>query len=486
MAEVEQLRKGSIVLAILLLASLFLSGAAAETMNVEIVQISDPVMYRDGELTIDLSGLTLQLTDGVTADGSLSQFIIDLYAGDENINSAIIQQEGELISFFLGGMKNAYSMSVEDFEAEFGSTQSGLSGEGEIADLESWGIFEEMEALVRAFIEENSDPSGGTTTDVSLAAGDATMTVVPFEGDCTELFLAIARSMDADVLFSTYFGPDSGESSMEEDLQDANLAASAKGSIAQTEDGTSMLADLQVDVTSDGEHTAYQLHALLDGSESVQRVDLKYMEIGSDLTQTIQANGTIDGAAIDLTATIINDYALYYGTDALYDVRLTVTPGIDSANGKDSFELAVKEEHEHSQFTCSGYWVEETGEARVDMVFSDKYFDMSAYVGYTPDETPDPDAVSSGSFEFGAGSYGEDFRFACDVRTYETTIDSDAFYIDPASAVDSSNMSDIEQQAIASELAEILYGNLGKLEEAVPALRGLMDGLFGYSYDEMY
>ena len=66
------MRKLCVALSIALLFALLPAGSMAETIDVEVTQISDPVMYLDDEPYIDLSGLTLQLTEGATADGSRS------------------------------------------------------------------------------------------------------------------------------------------------------------------------------------------------------------------------------------------------------------------------------------------------------------------------------------------------------------------------------------------------------------------------------
>lgn len=458
----------------------------AETIDVEVTQISDPVIYLDGEPYIDLSGLTLQISGGATEDGSLAQYFIDLYADETNINSAILQKSGDVVSFFLGGMTSAYSMPADEFEAEVGSLEGGFGGGLANFNLDDWALPGDVGTLFSDFVAQNADPDGVRTVDVALAAGNATMAEMPFAGDCTELFYAIARAMDEDLFLTNMISSAYGEDeSFEGQLKDENFQAEVKGSVAQTADGTSELVDFTLKTVSDGDDTSYTFRMLLDGSGSVQRIDAKYMMIEDGYTETVQLNGTVDGDALDLSATIIDDGEYDY-LDALYDVRLKVTPGMDSASGKDSFELTVEEAYQNADFEVSGYMVERTGEAHFELSLKDKYDDVQAYFSYLPDDVPAEGAVESGAIEFGGSDGYEEFKFACAVRTYETTIDTDEFYIDPASAIDVSGMSDVEEQAALSELEKVLYDTLDKLEEAVPGLSGIVDELFGYGYDEVF
>jgi hypothetical protein len=271
----------------------------------------------------------------------------------------------------------------------------------------------------------------------------------------------------------------------EELLRDADFQASIAGSVAQTADGASALLDLKLNTANDGDHAAYALRMLLDASAGPRQIDLKYTMIEDDFTETIQANGAIDGGALDLSATIIDDGADDY-LDALYDIRLKVTPGMDSANGKDSFELTTDEEYQGVRLKVSGYTVKGTGEARVELTYKDEYDDAMAYLFYLPDDVPAEGAIESGVFELGGDDGYEEFRLTCAVRTLETAIDTDEFYIDPEAAVDIPGMSDVEEQAALSELEKVLYDTLARLEDAVPGLSGLTDELFGYTYDEVF
>lgn len=471
------MRKLCMALSMALLIALLSAGARAEAMNVAVTQISDPILYMDGEPYLDLSGLTLQTARGATADGAIAQYFIDLYAGDENINSAMLQKSGDVVSFLLGGMQNAYSMPADDFEAAFGSLEGGsLGGFGDFS-LDEWGLPGDVGALILAYIDAHADPAGAREIGVSLAAGEATMTQTSFSGDCTQLLRDIAMTMDQDILLSgliAFMGVEyPGDASF---LQATDFRANVEGSVAQTPDGQSALVKLKLELAQSGEHTFYTLDMLLDGSESVRRVSLKYMRIGSQITETVQLDGTVDGEALDFTAIVIDDAAEDY-YDALYDVRFTFTPGRETG-GEDSFALTILEKYENVKVTIDGFMVERTGEARLTLALTDRYDDMEAYFYYLPDEKPDEGAISSGMIEIGADDGYGSFKLTCAVRTSETTLDADEFYIDPAAAIDTSDMSAAAEQAALKELESVLYDTLDQLEDAVPDLRDILDEVF--------
>jgi hypothetical protein len=469
-----------------LLLALLSAGARAEDMKVTVTQITDPILYMDGEPYFDLSGLTLQIAQGSTADGAIAQYFIDLYAGDENINSAMLQKSGDMVSFLLGGMQSAYSMPADDFEAEFGSLEGGALGGPDGFNFDEWALPGDVGELILAFIDEHADPAGAREIGVSLAAGESTMTQVSFSGVCTQLLRDIALKMDQDVLLSGLIASmDVEYPSYAYFLRATDFRANLEGSIAQTADGQSVLVALKLEVAQSGAHTFYNLDLLADGSESVRQVSLKYMQIESEITETIQLDGTIDAEALDFTATVIDDAADDY-YDALYDVRFTLTPGRDAASGADSFALTILEKYENVKLTVEGSMAERTGETHLTFALTDRYDDMRAYFSYLPDEKPDDGAVSSGVLEIGAddgfGSYG----LTCGVRTSETTLDSDEFYIDPVNTIDLSDMSTAAEQAALNELESVLFDTLNQLEDAVPGLAGIVDELFGYTYDEVF
>ncbi len=486
MTEVGKLRKLCVALSLALLVALLHAGALAETIVVEVTQISDPVLYLDDEPYLDLSGLTLQFTGGETEDGSLAQYFIDLYADETNINSVIAQKSGDVVSFFLGGMTNAYSMPMDEFEAEIGSLQGGYADGLEDFHFEEWALPGDVGMLLLDFIAENTDPAGAREIEVSLGAGETIMIETPFAGDCTQLFRDIAMEMDRDTLLSSLLASmETGYPGYAYFLRATDFRATIAGRIAQTADGESARATLTLELSQGGDHIHYALDALFDGSEDAQLIDLKYMMIRDDFTETVQINGSIDGTALDFSATIIDDGADDDG-DALYDVQLQVTPGRDTASGKDSFSLTIREEYENVKVVLSGYMVERTGEARVDLALKDEYDDIRGYLAYLPDDAPGDGAATSGMIEFGGDDGYEAFKFTCAVRTFETTIDTDDFYIDPSTAVEISGMSAMEEQAALAELQQVLLDSFEKLEDASPALRGIVDGMFGFSYDEMY
>lgn len=486
------MRKLCVTLSIALLVAICATGAMAETIEVEVIQISDPVLIIDGGTHLDLTGLTLQMAGGATADGALAQCFIDLYADDTNISSAVFQKSEDVISFFLSGMENAYSMPADEFETEMGSLNGGFGSGVEQVDFENWALPEDLSALFLTFMEENTDPESVRAIDVALMAGETKMTEVPFAGDCTELFYEIAAAMDEDMIITSLFASVLGtETGFEELLREGDFKADIEGSIATTEDGTSSICDIVLNTIIEEEQTSCTMHMLVDGSVAdVQKIDLKYTLLEEDRMETIQLNGTIDGDAVDLTATLVEDLSDDY-YDALYDIRLTVKPGKETATGKETFTLTIREEYENVDVVVSGYLVERTGEAYVELTVKDQYTDANVQFSYLPDEVPLEGANESGTVEFRCDDgydhgYG-DIKFTCAFRSYDTTIDTDDFYIDPNTAIDISSMSDVEGQAALNELEMVLFDALGRLEEMMPDLRGITDELFGYyDYDEVF
>ena len=181
----------SAIIALLLIASPVM--ASAETIDVMALKLSDPVVYMNDQPMLDLTGLTLQFAGGATEDGALTQLFLDVFAGGENVNSAMLQIDENGVAGTIGGMTSAYTfIPVEGYN---------VSSMAELMDaLENWTLIDDIGVLTLEFTENGFTYGDPETIEVDLAAGKASMTYVPMSADLTPFTYSLIELLENDAL----------------------------------------------------------------------------------------------------------------------------------------------------------------------------------------------------------------------------------------------------------------------------------------------
>jgi hypothetical protein len=457
--------------------------ASADVIDVQALQISDPIVAIDGEPFLDMTGLSLQFAGGSTADGSLTQLFFDVFAGDQNANSALLQIDENGVAGLLGGMTSAYGVSMEAAESLALGMEVDLFGYQSIEDfaaaLENWTLMDDLAARVEAFAENEIAYGEPEEIEIELAAGTATMIYIPMTADATEYTLDIIRMMAEDELLAPMFAEslaESGYASVDEMLNDLALSYQVSGGVAVTEDGMSTLIDLSLHITVDDEPGLVDIYMLLDGSMG----ETQYVDITSTVSSddeddvtVIAVNGIIEGEEFWLDGSI-NEL-----DDDEDEVEMTFSVGYATAagagEGYNLFELSFAEPGE-AEFILSGYASPE-GEWYASVAFADEYADsFDAYISYVPAE-PYEGARHSGNVELGVSDGATMYSLAGTVHLIETTIDTDDFYIDPANVIDIMSMTDEQSEIAEQEIGLALISTLTVIEKVVPGLAGLTSSL---------
>lgn len=465
----------SALLVILMVASPVL--AAAETIPMTAVQIADPVIYVDGEPLLDMSGLMLQLAGGSTADGELTQLFVDVFAGGENINSAVLQLDEGGVAGYLSGMSSAYGVSAETLGAlpieGFGSLEELM------AALENWTLFDDIEAL-HTQLEEKMVYGEPEVIEVELAAGMADMTYQPFEVDATEYMHAYMALLGNDALLGPLLNAAAAEDGYESFaaiVEEMDIAYNLSGGMASTEDGMSALIKMDGSMAIDGETMNFESNMLLDGSlGDAQHLTVSmslFSEESLEEGMTVEMSGVVSGGDVFLEGAISEHDD--EGENVVGTFSLNAASADGAGAGTDLVEFAF-ETPEDGGMTISASSVAATGETRVELKVVDAYTDVSAYCAFSPTESADEGVIASGNLEIGVNDGTSTYAIAAPVRVVMTTIESDDFYIAPENVIDVTAMTEEEAEAASTELGMAFLQMLTKLESAVPGLGGLTEG----------
>ncbi len=471
----------SAIIAILLIASPVM--ASAETIPVMALQLSDPVVYMNDEPIVDMTGLMLQLAGGATSDGALTQLFVDVFAGGENVNSAVLQLDENGVAGYLGGMTSAYGVSSEAM-GEMPVEIFGMTNLNEfLTALEDWTLFEDFGALVTDFAENGITYGEPETIEVDLAAGKTSMTYVPMTADATELTYSFLDLLENDKIIGSMFSsaaelPDGA--SMSDMLREAGFNYTVTGGVATTDDGLSVMMDLNYVIEMSEETVQAEMNMLMDGSMG----DTQYLTMtytmspeGADESVTMTMNGTVVGEDVTLEGSMTSDFQ-----DASENIEanfsLTYASAAGAGAGTDKLDFSFEMPGEGSM-TLSAYAVEATGETHLDFNVKDDYTDVSAYFTFTPAAAADESVLFSGTLELGMNDGTDTYSVTCPVSLISTTIETDDFYIAPENVIDFSTMTEEESQAAQTELSMVMIQMLTKIEMAVPGLEGLTSEMMG-------
>lgn len=473
----------SAFVAVLLVASPVM--AVAETIPVTALQLTDPVVYMNGEPIMDMTGLTLQLAGGSTSDGALTQMFLDVFAGGENANSAMLQIDENGIAAYLGGMTSAYGVSQETLGA-MPIEGLNVSSLGDLMTaLENWTLFDDISALAADFSQNGITYGDAETIEVDLAAGKTEMTYVPITADMTEFTYSLVSLLENDAVLGQYFAAmtaDSGYGSITEALQAGGFAYTLSGGMASTEDGSSVMVEENLVITMYEEPVHVDVNLLADGSMG----DTQYLTMtanvspeSSDESIAMTMNGTAMGDDVTLEGNVSSNF-----TDETSNFEanfsLTYASAAGAGAGTDKLDITFDVPDEGS-LALSASAVEATGESHLEVSIKDDYTDVSAYFTFTPAESADASVLLSGTVDLGMSNGTETYSVTCPVNLVSTTIETDDFYIAPANVIDVTTMTADQTEQAQTELGMAMIQTLTKVEEAVPGLQGLTSELMGGS-----
>ncbi len=477
----KQLALLSAIVAFLLVVSPIM--ASAETIPVTALQISDPVVYMNGEPIADMTGLMLQVAGGSTSDESLTQLFVDVFAGDQNVNSAMVQIDDNGLAGYLGGMTSAYGVTKEEMSAMIGESMGVTDLEGLITKLENWTLPSDFFALVNDFAQNGMTYGTPETIEVDLAAGKTNMSYVPISADMTDLMASVFTLVENDPLIGpmlTSLAVDEGYASFSDLFNDAGITCTMSGGIATTEDGTSTMIEENLVMTADGETVNADVNILLDGSMG----DTQYMTItenvypeGSDESVTVTLNATMMGDDVTMDGTLTSNFE-----DAESNIEanfnLTYASAAGAGAGTDKLDIAFEVPDEASM-TMSAYAVEATGETHFEANMKDSETDLTGYLTFTPAEAADPSVIMAGTLDLGMNDGSDTYSVTCPVSLISTTINTDDFYIAPENVIDLTTMTEEQTNAAEQEMGLAIIQTLTKIEAAVPGLEGLTAGMMG-------
>ncbi len=473
----------STIVAVLLVASPVMAGA--ETIPVTALQLTDPVVYMNGEPIMDMTGLTLQLAGGSTSDGALTQMFLDVFAGGENANSAMVQIDENGIAAYLGGMTSAYGVSQETLGA-MPIEGLNVSSLGDLMTaLENWTLFDDISALAADFSQTGITYGDAETIEVDLAAGKTEMTYVPITADATEFTYSLVSLLENDAVLGQYFAAmmaDSGYGSVTEALQAGGFAYTLSGGLASTEDGSSVMVEENVVITMYDEPVHADINLLADGSMG----ETQYLTMTAnvypesvDESVTLTMNGTAMGDDVTLEGNVSSNFT-DETTNFDANFSLTYASAAGAGAGTDKLDLTF-DIPDQGSFGLSASAVETTGESHLEVNIKDEYADISAYYTFTPAEAADASVLLSGTVDLGVSNGTETYSVTCPVNLVSTTVETDDFYIAPANVIDVTTMTDDQTEQAQTELGMALIQTLTKVEEAVPGLQGLTTELMGGS-----
>ncbi len=479
----------AVLMSLVILAFPFSAGA--ENIDILALQVSDPVIAYNGETVLDLSGLTVQLAGGATADGSIIQLFLDILGGGNPVTSALVQFDSNGLAGYMGGMSQAYGVPMELIESAMSEFASSLEGELDTfsAVSDGWTLPDDLAGLVSDYLNENAVVGEETPCEVELSTGTAQGMRTEISANITALIPQIAAALDADPVMTQLLAimdeeaglyVDSWSELLDMDGADLQLVC---GIISGDNfSGT----DTNVAISMDYEVLNINFCALdeqISDTESIGRYtmtmapeDEEYAGQSIYMTADTAANGDDfslaahagydfgDGEAVDISL-------MCSLTDGSFTAMLSDSTGVINAyctyapgNLAVSFNVDGEE-----VFNAYGNW----GETGVSLGMSGE--DLGKLdITFTPE---DSDAyLLKGALGISyTDEYGESYDIACNLGVAPGSVDTANTYISPDVVVDITTLDDDQISAIEEEFFTVMQDCLPSLMQYVPGLQALLN-----------
>lgn len=468
------MKKFSRALTIMIALAVFalpLCAHAGETEAIA-VRISDPVVYQDGYVIADLTGLAVQLA-GAESNG-VYQLFIDIFGGGENVLSAMAQYEAGAFAGYIGGMGSAYGITIEEILVELGVPQEllDMSVDDFLELIAQWELPEQLATILEEY--KNSFVYGEIETREYDGVEYA---FTPFTLDVTPTVLKIIKALKEDKYIGKYIDID------EADFENAEITIS--GGSGAAADGSTIF-EVKESITIDGDTLIIEIFGLLKGEEQYFSLkmwpegvdDDEYgsafidIKIVTDELGDVRANGNIEMLNVYLDGytaeNVIGEYHIYLlnengagdgyniaeiELDIPNQINIKITEKISGAGKTPEFSLNEK-------IAIEG----ETAEMSLK------------FTGVEPTE---PTTIAKGALEYVISAKEINYAVECNVLVGKQAINTDDFYIDPSQVIGALDMTDAQLEKLEAEAQAILLKTLFKLEETVPALEGLTKEIMG-------
>lgn len=511
-------------LAALMALVMIASPALAEPTAAQVIRLSNPSVTVDGMTISGLDDLALQLAVCESADSSVMQLILDLFIGGENASSAMLQFDDTAAVALVGGMSNAYGLYFDDLAALLESS----------ADMlylaENWTLPEQIESTVEAHAGDFSV----SEPEVSANSDGVTMQYYTVSGDMTSLIVDVLRLVENDEFVGallTAFDSEGAFDGVADELAASGLTFMLNFRCGQDNFGYNTDIDLTIDIYADGAFISsveYACKLTVDQNDpSSLSYEISAYQKQSDGTTiafyvidmtTTESSLAMNCSAYDYSGQITDFSIAYSSTNGIESFSCTYDESPDADGDKTAFSIvgslmetadggtlnvnvSAEEDGETSRvslradyadniytrslnavmtvedaYSTESIELELASDGSIDaysgvLRVNDGYDTVSIGLSIEPVETAS-DADYSGIVTLSLSDGTTDMQLNADVTLLTATVDTDSFYVDPASAVNVLTMSDAQADAADSELASILDHIVGRLEEAYPTFFG--------------
>ena len=456
------------LLALIVALIMVIPAAVAEESTIYTLALTDPCVTYNDE-TIDMSGLTLDLSAALT-DSGLNGLLLKCYAGNEQdlVTALTAQVDANGLGLLLEGMSNVYSV---DLDAYMGMSIYHTLGvfplrtmldEFDVSDLvETEGETLTMEDRLAFPQEWLADYIYDTTVD----GNETTHSFSISEEQGAELWRELLKSFRDEIDYDTY-----------DELRDADFAFTLDGQIVVTEgESCSMIAGGEL--ISRGENEALDL-------------SLNYFDDLSNLNCVFDLADDKGQQVMCLTADVQNEQLTDGREKAVANVTIsadgedmTIRVGMEPQEGstQTDYSIGVTVPAEETSLT---FWLSTgtnpQGEGFAAGVAGTVEGEEGSFsIAY--DGTVESDSVLGerriGSFRMEYDDGYDAVSFATGVQLYRQDVDSDAWTIDTEGALDIDSLTDAEMNTATMGLIGALGNALPKLQSGVPGLSEYIDAL---------
>ena len=470
--------------------------AGAETMDMMALQISDPIIAMDGQTMLDLSGLTLQLAAGATEDMSLAQLFLDILAGGETVNSAMVQFDAvNGIAGMIGGMTKAYGVPMEvitalleQATAEMGDMNSIITESAAKAEqMANWALPQQLTELIGGYIESNAVPAENYTKEVSLSTGAVSAEFAGYTVNLDALMPQIAALLDADATAMELLALMNTEGIVYAESYSELLAIDGVSFTLQmgaAQGDNYAVTDAVLGVNSDGEAINLTLTALNEDAGGVMISDFAVTMAPTASEFAGQEVYLTCNTRTDAMTTVNAHFGYNFGDGDTYDLALMATISDGSLNAMLSdtmgmvnascvaapgkFDLTISADGEsvniYALWGLPGFSVGFKGDGI-------GYFDLT----YTPAEAPG--YIFKGTAKLSISDTYESYDISLGLGLVPGAIDTANSYIAPEMVTDLTTLDEAGMEAAETELMTALQNTLIVLMENVPGLQMLMGGM---------
>ena len=491
----KKLSAALLALTLSLILVLLPAAALAEPMSLTAITVTDPKIYAGEELAMDLTGLELDLTAGVTADGNKGTVQLQVLGGGETALAGIVEMDNGQFVLTADGLDQKYAISQETLLAMAGA-DAGAGGSVDVQSLTavsdavnallSGSLFEDLGDVFNSLGEEiQTRLVDEGETSYEMLSGTKTMQHVSIEvpAELMDQYLAdLAAALDNNPDFKNLLGviaDMSGESEVAETslvglYEQAGVSQRMDMDIYTVEDGSSFAAEVSQYVTTpdvEGEQRIdYTVKFEQDENGDV-RIYADFDAYEGDAPAT---GGYFAMTGDDTSATVEIGFGGYEGGEFKAQSLVKVNAYPTTVNDLPGTAVTVTVD--------DGYSTSEV-DVLVCQEGDDIYFEFAAdseggHFSGAFTGTADEDGIS-GKLSFGVSSEYDNISVEADVKVSALTADSADVLSGAAGALDIASMGEEDFTNLTNSGMALLINGMSVLDRNVPGLSGLLSGLIG-------